>query len=81
MEEQIKRFLAEQQLIRFDGDVDEHTDLFRSGLIDSYGYVELIRFLESEFGVQFSNEEILTDVVVSLAGITSLVSSKLPGHA
>lgn len=72
----VKEFLAEQLLIEFTADVDEDSDLFQLGLMDSYSYIELIKFLEKEFSLNFTNEEVLSNVVVSIAGIVALVSEK-----
>ena len=77
MEEKIKSFLAERLMIRFDQDVDENSDLFQLGLVDSRTYVELIRFAEDEFKLKFTNEEILSNVLVSFSGIVSLVADAL----
>jgi acyl carrier protein len=81
VEETIKKFLSSQLLIEFNGDIDDESDLFELGVIDSYAYVELIRFLEREFDLRFTNEEILSNVVVSVAGMVSLVAhkSQVPG--
>jgi D-alanine--poly(phosphoribitol) ligase subunit 2 len=76
MREIIQSFLSNQLLVDFTGDVNEESDLFELGLIDSYAYIELIRFLEAKFRLQFSSQEILTDVRVSLSGIVALVASK-----
>ena len=77
IEDALKRYLGEQLLIDFVGEIDENTDLFQMGLMDSYNYIESIRFIELEFNVRFTNEEILTDVVTSLSGLTALVSNKI----
>jgi len=77
VEEKIKSFLAERLMIRFDQDVDENSDLFQLGLVDSRTYVELIRFAEDEFKLKFTNEEILSNVLVSFSGIVSLVADAL----
>ncbi len=44
-------------------------DLFKLGIIDSFGYVQLIRFLEDEFQFQFSEEEMLSNLLVSFESI------------
>jgi len=77
VEETIKAFLAAHLLIDFTGDVDDNSDLFQLGLMDSYTYIELIRFVETAFALKFTNDEILSNVMVSLAGITLLVSEKM----
>ena len=77
VEEKIKSFLAERLMIRFDQDIDENSDLFQLGLVDSRTYVELIRFVENEFKLKFTNEEILSNILVSFSGIVSLVADAL----
>lgn len=77
MEETIKAFLAEQLLIDFAHEIDRDSDLFQLGLLDSYTYVELLRFIESRFAIKFSDEEILSNVMVSLSGIVALVAEKM----
>jgi acyl carrier protein len=77
VEEKIKSFLAERLMIRFDQDIDENSDLFQLGLVDSRTYVELIRFVENEFKLKFTNEEILSNILVSFSGIVSLVADAM----
>lgn len=77
MEETIKAFLVEQLLIDFAHEIDRDSDLFQLGLLDSYTYVELLRFIESRFAIKFSDEEILSNVMVSLSGIVALVAEKM----
>ena len=77
VEEKIKSFLAERLMIRFDQEIDENSDLFQLGLVDSRTYVELIRFVENEFKLKFTSEEILSNVLVSFSGIVSLVADAL----
>jgi|HubBroStandDraft_6_1064221.scaffolds.fasta_scaffold2710059_2 acyl carrier protein len=72
----IKTYLSSQLLVEFNGGIDGDTDLFQRGLLDSYSYIELIRFLEQEFGLRFSNDEMLSNIEVSLNGIVDLVNHK-----
>ena len=74
MKEAIKGFLGDRLMIEFGGDVDDDSDLFQLGLLDSGSYIELIRFLEAEFDIEFSNQQILSNVCASVAGMVSLVS-------
>jgi acyl carrier protein len=74
MEDKIKTFLSENLLIDFGDGVDEHSDLFQLGLIDSQAYMEIIRFLEAEFSLELTDEQILSNVFVSLSGMVSLVA-------
>lgn len=75
MKEKIERFLSQRLLIEFGGEIDEHSDLFQLGLMDSQAYIDLIRFVEKELGVKFSDDEILSNVLVSLSGIVELATA------
>jgi acyl carrier protein len=77
LEQKIKSFLAERLFIEFGEDVDEHSDLFQLGLIDSQAYMELIRFVESESKSKLTDEQILSNVFVSVSGIASLICDTL----
>lgn len=76
MEDQIRSFLEETFLFEFGDDVDDDTDLFKAGIMDSFGYVQLVNFLKSEFHVAFTDEEILTNVMVSFERIVAFVQAK-----
>jgi len=56
--------------------LDEHEPLLEKGIIDSMGALELLEFLQSEFGITISDEEITADNFGSLARITQLVVAK-----
>jgi acyl carrier protein len=52
--------------------------LLAQGIIDSLGVMELVQFLEQEFGVKVDEDEITEDHIGTLAAISRYVSSKLP---
>ena len=56
--------------------LDEHERLLEKGIIDSMGALELLEFLQSEFGISISDEEITADNLGSLGRITHLVIAK-----
>lgn len=73
MKEKIHQFMSETFLIEFGDDVTESTDLFQCGLIDSYGYIQLIKFLEETFGFEVTEEEMLSNVLTSIDSIVHFV--------
>jgi D-alanine--poly(phosphoribitol) ligase subunit 2 len=75
-EPRIKEFLERHLLVDFDGRIDRESDLFREGLIDSFGYIEVIRFIEAEFRVQIDEEEMLLGIETSLRGLADLANRK-----
>jgi acyl carrier protein len=50
--------------------------LVQSGLVDSTGILEIVTFLESEFGVHISDEELAVDNFGSIATIARFVVTK-----
>jgi D-alanine--poly(phosphoribitol) ligase subunit 2 len=76
--DKIRDFMEQRFLIEFDKSFPEDTDLFKEGVMDSFGYVQLCRFLEQEFGFAFSEEDLTANVLVSLARIRAFVEQKSP---
>lgn len=56
--------------------IDEDDGLISSGLIDSLALVEIITFLETEFGVDFSESGVDPDELSSIAEILDLVERR-----
>lgn len=86
MEEKIKGFLKNRFLIEFVGDVTPQTDLFKECGLDSSGYMEILAFIQDEFKIVVTDDELFSNVLATLASITSFVNAKLgpcnmPEHA
>ncbi|WP_249694756.1 phosphopantetheine-binding protein [Stappia sp. WLB 29] len=79
--DKIRDFIEEQFLIEFDDSFPEDSDLFKEGVMDSFGYVQLIRFLEQEFDIRFTEQEMTGDVLVSLVQIRETVARKVAARA
>lgn len=76
MQQKIVEFISNTLLVEFDENVTLDSDLFELGAVDSYGYVELIAFLEGEFGIQISDEELYSNSLTSVSQMVALVESK-----
>ena len=71
----IRGYIEENFLISFDqATYADNTDLFEAAVIDSYGMIDLISFLESRFGVEFSDDDLLSPDLTNVAGMASMVS-------
>ena len=57
---------------------DDESSLVDAGIIDSTGVLELIEFLEEEFGIAVLETETIPENLGSVAGLTNYVLSKLP---
>ncbi|GAA2461825.1 acyl carrier protein [Streptomyces glaucus] len=73
--DELKRYMEERFLFTFDEDITEDTDLFKAGILDSFGYIELMAHIEETYGVKFGEEDLLNGVVVSFSGIRDFVGS------
>ena len=74
----VRRFIGENFLFRDDGDAITHdASLLDAGIIDSTGVLELVSFLETAFGIEVQDDEMLPENLDSIRAITSYVSRKL----
>ena len=61
------------------GDVDKlksNTNLFKEGIIDSTGVIELISFIENTFNITVKDEDLIMDNFSSLVNISNFIISK-----
>jgi acyl carrier protein len=75
--ETIQKFIEDRFLVEFGEDVRADSNLFQAGVLDSFGYLQLMKFLEKEFSLEITPEDILTNVFVSLEGIDGFVADKI----
>jgi len=57
------------------------TPLISGGILDSLGTLELVSFLESNFGIELEAHEVNADRLDTIERIAALVRSKLPPAA
>lgn len=76
MSDKIREYIEQQFLVEFDDDFPENSDLFKEGVMDSFGYVQMCRFLEKEFNIRFSEQEMTTNILTSLSRIRACVAQK-----
>jgi acyl carrier protein len=70
----IERFLARQ--FRITKKVGYDDPLLKDGLIDSMGILELVTFVEKEFGIVVSDEDLLPENFGSIRSLTEFVHNK-----
>jgi len=63
--------------VTYGEDFTAGTNLFESGIMDSFSYVQLINFLQSTFDITLGDDAILTNVMVSLQRMTDAVTAGL----
>ena len=74
----VRRFIGENFLFRDDGEAITHEQsLLDAGIIDSTGVLELVCFLETTFGIEVQDDEMLPENLDSIRAIANYVSRKL----
>jgi acyl carrier protein len=73
MKETIRRFLTTNFYIADPDQLNDDTSLLDSGIVDSTGVLEVIMFIEKEFGFKVAEEDMLPDNLDSIAKIAEYV--------
>jgi acyl carrier protein len=59
--------------------IDETTSLVKSGLLDSFGILDLVLYLESEYRVRLQDRDVVPENFENLALIRRLLERAEPG--
>ncbi len=76
-EDKIRAFIIDE--LKWEGDPRElsaDASLIERHVIDSLGIVQMLSFLESEFGIRVPDEEVVPDNFESISRLTHLVESQ-----
>lgn len=76
IEKTIQLFVQEHFLVELGTDFDTATNLFETQIIDSFGFVELVRFLESEFKVSILESDLVSGELTSIDGMANLIEKR-----
>jgi acyl carrier protein len=78
--DKVRAYLTENFLYTMpDFDLGDDDKLLERGIVDSMGIVELLTFIEDEFGVKPADEEISEANLGSVRSVVAFVSSKMAG--
>jgi acyl carrier protein len=74
----VRRFIGENFMFREELEaLPDNASLLDAGIIDSTGVLELVCFLESTFGIEIADEEMLPENLDSVVAISSYVKRKV----
>lgn len=77
VKDKVKAFIAENFMFRSDGvDIDEAASLIEAGYIDSTAVLELVSYLESEFGITVADADIVPENLDSITAIARYVEGR-----
>ena len=78
VENKVRKFIEDNFLFRDDrAALSDSESLLDAGLIDSTGILELVAFLEAEFGIQMADADIVPANLDSLKAIVAYVQGKM----
>ena len=70
---EIQKYLVETHLVKFQ---KKNQNLLKSGLLDSFGIVELINFLEKKYRIKVSNLDLQKSGFFTLENLVRYVDKK-----
>jgi acyl carrier protein len=78
IEEQIREYIASNMLFSDNGyPYDDSTSFLEEGIVDSTGVLELILFLEEDFGIKVPDEDITPDNFDSVLRLATYIRAKV----
>lgn len=73
----IKQFISNELISDGSGSNLSHTDLLiESGIIDSFGIMALLSFLEEKFSIQILGNELMPENFESIVTLSALIAKK-----
>lgn len=76
IQQRVKQFVVENFYISDPNEVEDDTSLITSGFVDSTGMLEVIAFLESQFGIHIADQEMIPENLESIGKIAAFVTRK-----
>lgn len=77
VQETISEFIKEKFEIGDDPDFNNDVHMFNEGFVDSFGAVEIIHFIEEEFGIEITQKDITLYPMNTVNEIADVVESKI----
>jgi acyl carrier protein len=72
----VRAFIVENFLFGNDDGLMDDTSFLDEGIIDSTGILELVSFLEDEFGIAVGDEELIPENLDSLGNVLAYLEGK-----
>ena len=72
----IRKFVVDNYLFGEEGKLGNEDSFIETGIIDSTGILELVRFLESTYGIKVADEDLTPDNLDSVNKVVSFIHAK-----
>ena len=74
----VRSFITTNFYVADPAQLADDASLLDAGIVDSTGVLEVVQFLESEFGLEVQDHEIVPENVDSIARIAAFIEKKTP---
>jgi acyl carrier protein len=79
--QRIREFVTTNFYVSQRDALDESTSFLQHGILDSTGVLELVTFVESQFGIAISDDELVPANFDSIAAVSAFSARKRVDHA
>lgn len=76
IKKRLREFVAKQFYVADPGSFDDASSFLDRGIIDSTGVLELVSFVEGEYGLSIADEEIIPSNFDSVDALVAFVTRK-----
>ena len=80
IDEILKNFISQDKGIKVD-ELGNDTSLLESGLIDSVNMVQILSFIEEQFGIKVGDDELVPENFETIDSMCKLIQGKLPNNS
>ncbi len=77
IEDKIREFILKNLYYAEDNTIADEDSFLETGVVDSMGVMELVAFIQSEFGVEVAQNEIVVENFDSIRKLSNFVRRKL----
>jgi acyl carrier protein len=81
LNERIRNFIVEKFPLARKRGINFQDNLLESGILDSLGILDLVAFVEQNFGIVLTDDELVPENFQSIEHLTGFVQSKSPSEA
>lgn len=76
---ELKEFIVENFLFGDDSKLQNDTDFFDKGIIDSTGVLEIVSFIEETYEIEVDDEELVQENFSSLNALDGFLTKRING--
>ena len=73
----VRTFIEQTFLLGADTPIEDSESLLQTQVVDSTGFLEIVAFIETAFGVRVADDEMIPENLETIANIDAFVRRKL----